>query len=206
MYWVMQTSHLAGSHLDSRRVLRLAIIYDIASAGQRAMQLFAGLEGEIKFLPYLWRFDFIADASWEPLATSDALKADLLVISTAPDLDMPPRIQHWLASLLESRRGDHVALVALPGMRKRLKDCDSAGLRFLKNAAKAAGLEFFAAEPKCGWSRAHAAPAQAQFEEVSAGPLETDSSSAVEGGRSAFPAPTALSNDSGFYDHWGINE
>lgn len=161
------------------------IAYEDVAAGQRAMCLVDHLDqqGEgVRFQPQPWRFDLLVDPDWAQFAAGDALKADLLVISTSKQSGLPQAIQNWLTGCLARKRGTQAAVVALFEGEGHL-DTDSSALQFVESAAKQAGLEFFAPLT----ARQYATPE-------------------VRLGEVAVSAPPQAFNQVTPSSHWGINE
>ena len=134
---------------------QIVIAYDKVAAGRRAMQLVSALHSqdeldfEIRTFP--WRFDLLENPDWRELASADALKADLLFISTFSNSELPSAVWKWIAECLTLKCGDSAAVVALFGADGRMDRPDSVRLRLLKTATQDAGLEFFAPSP--GWGK-----------------------------------------------------
>ena len=132
---------------EDSRPFNVTIVYDQLAAGQRAMRLFSHLDrehkSEVSFQPFPWRFDFVADPKLGEFAAADALKADLIIISTTTRSDLPSVVQDWLLACLARMRGRNAAIVALSGTEEQMDQSDSPRLEFLRRAAKNAGLDFF---------------------------------------------------------------
>lgn len=128
--------------------LRFVIAYDELPAALRAMNIIADIDrraaGETKWCPLLWKFDALKRPACLPLATRDAVKADLIMISTNAPHGIPPAVEAWIKSSFEQKRGDQAAVVALFGPSNHLDQPGSARLELVRQAAKAANLDFFA--------------------------------------------------------------
>ena len=140
-------SALDRKYADDRNAVNVLIAYDDVVAAQRAMRLFArvGREHLNEFLcrAQPWRFDLLGDPDWGKCASSDALRADLIVVSTSKRSDLPVAVQNWLAECLSQKQGARAAVVALLGSEDQKQDANSAGIQFLQSAARRAGLDFF---------------------------------------------------------------
>ena len=145
----MRTTRLLDKRLEKQasRPFNVLILYDQVAAGQRAMHLFSRLgrehELQIAFQPFPWRVDFVTDPKLVELAAADALKADLIIISTTTRSDLPSAVQDWLLACLARMRGSNAAIVALSGTEEEVNQADSPWLEFLRRAAKDSGLDFF---------------------------------------------------------------
>lgn len=178
---VERTQHLdapEGSHLFS-----VVIAYDNLTAGQRAMHTLMTLveqfRGEgVEMRPQLWRFDLLEDPQWFAVALSDAIRADMLIISTSSTENLPGSMNRWLSQCLACKESGGGAIVALPAAGG---EADTLQFHFVRNATTEAGLDFFMpqASPKSG-----AALPSAMLHQPSSGGL-----------KSVQP-----------YQHWGLNE
>jgi hypothetical protein len=128
------------------------IAYDNAAAGLRAMRIFSRLaedhQGELAFETRIWRFDLLTNPVFRKGADTDAMKADMLVISIGGEADLPAGVRGWLTACLSQKSGEPGAVVALFGTEENEDDPNSPRLKFLKRAAEKAGLHFFAPLPK----------------------------------------------------------
>jgi hypothetical protein len=194
-------------HEDSDWAFNVMIAYDDVAAGQRAMQIVSNLardhEGELGLQPQPWRFDLLADPYFREFATADARKADLVIISTGSESDLPAAVRSWMTACLAQKQGSG-AVVALLGTEGHMDTADSPRLQFLQNAAKEAGLEFFAPQLACPKTSGGMAKRIQNREEMHAQTLkETRYSSAP--GLISFAIRRENLNPSSLR-HWGINE
>jgi CheY-like chemotaxis protein len=129
----------------------VVIAYDDVPAGQRTMHILDHVEhaagGTLKLCPLLWRFDILEDPGWRAEATIDTQRANLLIISTSSKGDLPAAVQEWVRSCLSQKQGHPAVVVALLGPADDTDAPDSPRVQFLRNAAEAAGLDFFAPTP-----------------------------------------------------------
>ena len=129
----------------------VVIAYDNVPAGQRAMHTLDNVGhaagGTLKLCPLLWRFDILEDPGWRAEATIDTQRANLLIISTSSKGDLPAAVQEWVRSCLSQKQGHDAVVVALLGPADDTDAPDSPRVQFLRNAAEAAGLDFFAPTP-----------------------------------------------------------
>jgi hypothetical protein len=138
---------IESSQNDLDQAFRVFIAYENMGAAQRAMQVFSSLaqdhQGDFTFWPRPWRFDLLADPHWREAAAADARTADLLIIATGAGSDLPAAVRNWLEQCLAERRNGG-GIVALFGAEGELDTIDSPRLRFLRQAAEKANLDFFA--------------------------------------------------------------
>jgi hypothetical protein len=127
---------------------KFVIAYDDLSAGRRGMRVIADLArragGETKWRLLPWKFDILKNPVYRLLATCDAVKADLIMISTNAAHGLPPAVEVWIKSSLEQKRGDRAAVVALLGPSDHLDQPGSPRLHLVQQATEASGLDFFA--------------------------------------------------------------
>ena len=132
--------------------LNVVIAYDDVPAGQRAMHTLADLgrdfADEVDLGPQLWRFEYLEDPDWRALAAKDAIKADIIIISTTGEGELPAAVESWLAACLTQKHGTSAAVVALLGTVDNMDEPDSPRFQFLQRAAIEAGLDFFAPRPR----------------------------------------------------------
>ena len=129
----------------------VVIAYDDVPAGQRTMHILDRVDhaagGTLKLCPLLWRFDILEDPGWRAEATIDTQRANLLIISTSSKGDLSAAVQEWVRSCLSQKQGHAAVVVALLGPADDTDAPDSPRVQFLRNAAEAAGLDFFAPTP-----------------------------------------------------------
>jgi hypothetical protein len=132
--------------------LNIVIAYDDVPAGQRAMHTLADLgrnfADEMDLGPQLWRFEYLEDPDWRALATADAIKADILIVSTTSKSELPAAVENWLADCFVQKHGTSAAVVALLGAVDNIDEPDSPRFQFIQRAALEAGLDFFAPQPR----------------------------------------------------------
>ncbi len=200
-----------GNHVAACDVLNVLIAYDHIVAAQRAMRLFSrlGREQTKDFLcqPQPWRFDLLADPAWRRCATSDALRADLIVITTSEQAALPVTVQTWLMACLSRKEGAGTAVVALLGTEGAMNHPGSSGLRFLRSLAREAGLDFFAPQPKGMEPPASINPQTEQ--ELGGARAMVGNARRLAHRKVTEVRPPVMPrlNDRGVsYRHWGINE
>ncbi|MBI3849959.1 MAG: hypothetical protein HY298_06665 [Verrucomicrobia bacterium] len=137
--------------LDDSKVdatLNVVIAYDDIPAGQRAMRTLAnltrGIGDEIEFRPQLWRFEFLEDPDWRAVAAAETINADILIISTSSETELPVVVESWVRSCLAQKRDDTIAVVALLGSADKTDKSDSQRYQFMQRAARDGGFDFFA--------------------------------------------------------------
>jgi CheY-like chemotaxis protein len=141
----------AASALSEEARWGVIIVYGDAPAGEHALytieKVSHHLGGSIALYPSLWRFDLLEDPDWRAAATAEAVQAGLVVISTSSRDDLPVAVRDWVQGCLQAKTSAAGALVALLGPADAMDSSDSPRIRFLRNAAEAAGFGFFAPTP-----------------------------------------------------------
>ena len=131
---------------DDSSILNVVVVYDNLGAGQRGMSILASLVDQfrgarVEIRPRLWRFDLLDDPQWFNAALDEAIRADMLIVSTgSTNSHLPATVKGWLNQCLAGKQGFGGAIVALPGAAD---EPDTPRFQFLKSAAVEAGLDFF---------------------------------------------------------------
>jgi hypothetical protein len=132
--------------------LRVVVAYDDPAAGKRAIDVIANvgrrLGEEIEFEPLPWAFDCVADVDWCEVATSDAVNADVLIISCSRAGPLPPVIARWAERVICARKGMPTAIAALLCPEESPDETNSSRLEPLQAAASRSGLDFLAPMPR----------------------------------------------------------
>lgn len=130
--------------------IRVVIVYSDVPAGKHAMDVLTALGrrlGErVDFQPFPWSFELLSDAAWGEIAASEAVDADILIMASSGSSALPTAVGRWAQQTFYRKKGTCAAVVALFGTPER-PDAGSARLFAIREAARAAGLEFFAPAP-----------------------------------------------------------
>jgi hypothetical protein len=128
----------------------VVIAYDTPQPARRAMRLMDGIVEpfgrEWNVQRNLWRFDILGLPVARRSAAADAAKANLLVIATGGDADLPVPVKTWLAEWSAKTISGAAALVALLLSPRTAAEGQSPVHRFLQTTAREAGQDFFAQE------------------------------------------------------------
>ena len=137
--------------LDNSTTINVLIAYEDVPAGQHAMRILADLarksEDDLELHPKLWRFDLLADPEWWTSALTDAVNADMLIISTSGASGLPTAVEDWVNACLAQMRGTSAAVIALLGTADHADRPSSPRFQFVQRAANEAELDFFAPLP-----------------------------------------------------------
>src|SRR5688500_15836019 len=121
--------------------IRILIAYDTIQTGKRAEaiyeRLLERLGDSFEFEQQLWRFDLLEDPVLRGLAAQDAAQADIVIVATDNDSDLPIAVQQWLESALKQ----HVGAAALVALTRHHKPPVQP---YLEDVARRGGMDFFA--------------------------------------------------------------
>jgi hypothetical protein len=128
------------------QMFEAVILYDDMSAGKKGMQLVGRIDKElgdaVAVRTQPWRVDFLQDAEWSALAMIDALRADLVIVSTSRASTFSIMLESWILSYCARKRAQGGAIVALAGTTENL--VQNKRIKVIRSAALEAGLDFFA--------------------------------------------------------------
>src|SRR5258705_6226153 len=135
---------LAGAtNLDGGSV-KVVIVYDHLETAKRAEEIYERLAERLghnfEFELRLWRFDVLDDEGFRAEAARDTADADIVIVATYTDAELPPGVQNWLESSLQHRTAG-AALVAL------LQHSGAPVTPYLQDVARRSGMDFFAQAP-----------------------------------------------------------
>lgn len=135
---------------EIKPAFRVVLAYDSRTAGARAMNVFSGLVrefgDEFEFHCGLWRFDVLELPEARQAAVIEGAAADLIIVATRCDTDLPPPVASWLGQCLAEKRPASACLVALLERRPAFDSFDRETRQHLQQIADRAGLDFFCYE------------------------------------------------------------
>jgi hypothetical protein len=143
--------------------VRVLMMYDDLSAGNRAMRLLDSLQHhcgrEMTFQSDMWKFDTLRAPSIAKLAAQDAGNADVIIVSAHGSEELPEEVKAWFNLWAGQRISHPTTLVALldhaPGLLPEFDPAQS----YLEQTARQAGLNFilmFIEEDETEFSVRHA--------------------------------------------------
>jgi len=96
--------------------INVLVAYDNFGSGCRAMTLLKRIAGRGRvrgeLTHVMWRFDLMADAAFFELAVSAAVAANVVVIATAEEYQLPRTVREWVVQWLLRKADVPQALVA----------------------------------------------------------------------------------------------
>src|SRR5687767_4524838 len=126
--------------------LSLVIAFEDAEAGKHAQAFYDHLKerlgAEFDFTRYQWSFSLLEDPHVRDAAAHDAATADIVIITTHGDTELPAHVDAWFQTWV-GRNASPTALVALfdqPAVRQEVRS-------ELERIAQTGGMDFFA-EPE----------------------------------------------------------
>jgi hypothetical protein len=121
--------------------IKIVIAYDNAATALRAEAIYERLAqrlgDDFDFEQRLWRFDVLEEETLRAEAAKDAADADIVIVATKDDHQLPEGVQSWLESSLQQHAGG-AALVAL------LEHASPPVQPYLEDVARRGGMDFFA--------------------------------------------------------------
>ena len=106
-------------HDNDSITLKVAVLYENAHAGHRAMGLLdlltRDLHSEIEFCRVLWRFDTLEDARCRSDSLQEADQADIILVATRRTESLPAFVSAWIEECRARKQGESVAVIVLSG-------------------------------------------------------------------------------------------
>ncbi len=128
--------------------LSIVVIYNDLPAALRAAQTLESLGnkffGKVKQRLMPVPVAQLSDAACFDHLLSDAATADMIIVSLNGPSELPPVLKQWIEVCLGQRQAGNSAVVALLSSHEQVDAPDSPRYQFMKNATRAAGLDFFA--------------------------------------------------------------
>jgi len=136
-----------GCEPDIRPTLNVVILYEDFTAGKHAKETYDYLVHQLghdfDFYNQMWKFDVLGIPKMRQMAVKDAAASDLIIISTHGVGELPAKVKSWVDAWMQNK-GHARALVTLVDRPKDLFAEDTAIRSYLQEAAKRAGVAFFA--------------------------------------------------------------
>lgn len=104
-------------NLPSKPVINVVTAYEDFATGQRAIETYSNLVlrlgHEFQFRTNMWKFEVLQQPKLLEMAVQDALDAQIIIVSTHGESELPQPVQDWIQKWSAQRAGDACALVAL---------------------------------------------------------------------------------------------
>jgi hypothetical protein len=176
-------------------VFSVVLVFEDFSTGKRAKRAYdflaANLTHEWHVVSQMWKFEVLGIPELREMAAKDAAMANLIIVSSRGDRELPAHVKDWIETWL-GYRGEAVAIVALFDSPPERAGQAQATQTYLEGVAKRGQLEFFT-WPEVGLDE-QSRPVSLVLDrrlEMAARPL--------------LPPVIVAPQEKGF-SHWGINE
>jgi hypothetical protein len=137
---------VAPSACEGSPVFSVLIVYEDFKTGKQAKQacdfLVANLSHEWQVTSQMWKFDVLSIPELREMAAKDAAIADLIIVSSRGDNELPSDVKGWI----ETWRGYEGGAVALLAIFESSPGCAgnaAATQAYLAGVAKRGQMEFF---------------------------------------------------------------
>ncbi len=128
--------------------LSVVIIYNDMHAAVRAGHLLERFgrkfHGRMEPRIQAMQLDQLHDQGIYNKALKNAASADMIIVSVSGPDSFPGALKQWVQDCTAQQREGDAAVVALLGSTEQVEAPSSPRLQYLKNAARASGLEFYA--------------------------------------------------------------
>jgi hypothetical protein len=132
--------------MDPAPVFKIIIAYETFATGLRAKEVTERLNSQLKpefeVKCDVWKFELLGHAQLRALAASEAVDADLIILSCHAGGDLAPNVSKWVEAWLPRKRENPAALVVLIDQDREFEE-PSPLLSYLRDAASRGGLDFF---------------------------------------------------------------
>jgi hypothetical protein len=166
------------------------IAYEDFETGKQAKEtydfLVKNLRDECRFENQMWKFEVLGISKLREMAVKDALTADIIIISCHGRHELSADVKAWIDSWVYGQT-NAIALVALFGNTGN--DSDNCVRDYLADAARRAGMEFFA-----------------QPSDLAVKRLDESFARGVRRDEKTLSALAGIVQRDHTFPHWGINE
>jgi hypothetical protein len=127
--------------------INVVIAFEDAAAGNHAdafyQHLNSRLGGEFELTRYQWSFNLLEDVNVRDVAAHDAATADIVIIATHGDAELPEHVDAWFQAWV-GRNAGPMALVALFDQPALSRESREEVRESLARIAQTGGMDFFA--------------------------------------------------------------
>jgi hypothetical protein len=176
-------------------VFNVVLVFEDFNTGKRAKRAYdflaANLTHEWQLISQMWKFEVLSIPELRELAAKDAAMANLIIVSSRGDRELPDPVKDWIEMWL-GYGGDAVALVALFDSPPEQARHARATQTYLERVARRGQMEFFTwPEIGLGVQSRWGISVLDCRSEMASGPL--------------LPSVVVAPREADFF-HWGINE
>lgn len=137
----------SDNRVEADPMFKVVIVYEDVPTGSRALRTYSHILDqvgkEVAFNNEIWKFDALRVPEVKERAAAEAAEADMIIISTHGDRELPEDVQKWISLWLARRRPGERALVELSDRRGENSAQDPASHAYLKRVARAGQMDFF---------------------------------------------------------------
>ncbi|MGA2657573.1 MAG: hypothetical protein ABSH34_08635 [Verrucomicrobiota bacterium] len=177
MQCALTSPFLRASDLDGNPTFNVLIAYEDFEAGKHARKTYDFLAGNLgrgcQFTNQMWKFDVLNIPKLRDMAARDAVLADIVIISSHGGEELPGPVRAWMESWL-AQKGNPVALVALFDCPSEESPKTERIRTYLADAARKAGIDFFAQPDDWPGRRNGDGPLPYQAAEMETAPCHLD--------------------------------
>jgi len=131
-------------------LFRVVVGYEDYACGLRAMELYRRhlpeWENETEFRVCLWKFEPLGVPSLLDKAVSDALEANLIIVSLDGGRPLPVEARAWIETWRGQKLCEPAALALLINPDQRAHSCARSLRAYLETVARNAAIDFIAPE------------------------------------------------------------
>jgi hypothetical protein len=158
---LMETTFAAGANCaiksKSPLLFNVVVAYEDFTTANQARKVFARwlqqARTQVEICHTMWKFSLLQNQKLKEMAARDAAAAEIVMIATQEDRDLPEEVKSWIALWLEQRGAQNAVLIVVS---RRLND-QGEGLGsirpYLREVAQRGKMEFIAASER--WPDAH---------------------------------------------------
>jgi len=133
--------------MELNPIFNVVIAYEDFETGKKAKKtydhLIENLGQEYRLSNQMWKFDVLEVRGLREMAAKDAMKADIIILSSHGSHALPEGVRAWIQDWL-SDKGNTLALVALFDSETEDPETARATRNYLAEVAKRGQMEFFA--------------------------------------------------------------
>jgi hypothetical protein len=184
-----------SSNSEDNSSFDVVIAYEDFETGKHARKtyefLVENLGHDCRFTNQMWKFDVLRIPKLREMAAKDAADADIIIVSSHGDDDLPAEVKQWI-DMWVGERGNALALVALFDRAEDRREKARSVRAYLAQVARQGRMEFFAQPDDWPGRRGESDPFLIQPH------------SGI-GGRTLSTLAGAIQREPSL-SHWGINE
>jgi hypothetical protein len=142
----------------TKKTFKVIIAYQTLDDGIRAVSMANRLGAQCEMTMDVWKWSILQHKDASAVASQTARDADMIIIASQSNGNVPTHLMTWIESWMESQSGKGSALVALLGPKSEFPG-EPCPLRiYLRDVAEKAGMDFICnSNPRSG-QKVHTIP------------------------------------------------